>query len=56
MVHRMAGARNFPRQIVVRVTDDTYERLRSAAKDDRRTHTQMARMIIEDWLDANHPQ
>lgn len=47
----MAETRNLPRQIVVRVSETTYERLREAAMEDRRPHTQLARKIIEDWLD-----
>ena len=47
----MAETRNYPRQIVVRVSDDTYQRLKQAADADRRPHTQLARCILEDWLE-----
>jgi predicted transcriptional regulator len=49
----MAGPRNYSRQIVVRVSEDTFERLKEAAAKDRRPHTAMARKILEDWLDTN---
>lgn len=46
----MAETRNYPRQIVVRVSEDTYQRLKEAADADRRPQTQLARKILEDWL------
>lgn len=46
----MAETRNYPRQIVVRVSEDTYQRLKEAADADRRPPTQLARKILEDWL------
>ena len=46
----MAETKNFPRQLVVRVSEDTYQQLRKAAEADRRPHTALVRNIVEDWL------
>ena len=46
----MAETRNYPKQIVVRISKETHQQLKEAADKDRRTPTQLVRKILEDWL------
>ncbi len=48
----MAETRNYPKQIVVRISKETHQQLKEAADKDRRTPTQLVRKILEDWLEA----
>lgn len=49
----MARPKTLTHQLVVRVDEDTYQRLARAAQEDGRQPTQLARHLIQRWLEDN---